>query len=183
MCDPVSIAVTATAIMAGSSIYQGYTQRKEASYSAKISRNNATIQDRLAEDAIVRGDKREALMRRKIAAFAGSQRAALAASGVNVDTGSASLLAADTLAQGELDALSIRDAAEREAWGYRSRAENYRTQSELTKMAGRNAQRATILSGFGNALSVGSGVYGGLKAPGSPGGSAGASIGGGVGGY
>jgi hypothetical protein len=60
----------------------------------------------------------------------------------------------DTAQLGELDALTIRSNAEREAYGYTTQSSNLTAQSGLTRMAGRNAQTAGYVSAAGTLLST-----------------------------
>jgi len=75
-----------------------------------------------AQDALQRGNIEEDTHRRRTSALKGKQKSALAANGVELDSGSASDLTADTAMMGELDALTIRNNAEREAFLYESNA-------------------------------------------------------------
>ena len=99
----------------GSTLMTAKANSDMAKYQADV----ATMQ---AEDAIARGQLEEDRARRRAASFKGTQRSQLAASGVELDSGSASDLQADTAMLSELDALTIRNNAEREAWAYEARA-------------------------------------------------------------
>src|SRR5438309_1610954 len=70
---------------------------------------NAGYVDAQGQDALARGRQAENVQRRGSRQLAGSQRAALAASGVNIDTGSAGDVVANDQNLGELDALTIRN--------------------------------------------------------------------------
>jgi hypothetical protein len=74
----------------------------------------------------------------------GSQRAAFAASGVVVDDPNSSVadVAANTAALSEIDALTIRSNAAREAWGFRSQAQDFRTRGQIAKNEGSRARSA-----------------------------------------
>jgi hypothetical protein len=69
----------------------------------------------------------------------GTQRAGQAAGGVDVGYGSTVDVQADAKYLGELDAQTIRQNAQREAWGYKVTAVDYRKQAEVTRMTGENA--------------------------------------------
>lgn len=108
--------------------------RRRGEYEAQVAANNAELADRLADDALARGEIAEKQHRLKLAQIRGQQRAGLAASGQVVDQGSAADLVSDTAKFGELDALTIRNNAEREALGYRTRAYNFQTEAQLAPM-------------------------------------------------
>lgn len=113
----------AGAVIAG---VMSYSQQKQAAaqqdYQAQVAVNNQKIAEVKAQDAINRGQLEERKHRVQIAQLMGTQRATSAASGVLVDEGSALDIVSDTAAIGELEALTIRSNAEREALGFRQQA-------------------------------------------------------------
>lgn len=72
-----------------------------------------------AKDAIARGAQEESKFRQGVRGLIGSQRAGFAAGNIDVSYGSAVDVQAESAFMGELDALTIRTNAAREAWGYR----------------------------------------------------------------
>lgn len=76
----------------------------------------------MAEDALKRGAAEEQAQRRKTAALEGRQRAVLAASNVDLTSGSPLAVLTDTAMLGELDAQTIKNNAEREASQHRAQA-------------------------------------------------------------
>jgi hypothetical protein len=93
----------------------------------------------------------------------GSQRAVLAASGVEVDSGSALDIQEATGREGEQDAAIIMYNAEREAWGYGVQATNYRNAASAARAEGKNAMTAGIIGAGTSLLSVGQGYSSFLK--------------------
>jgi hypothetical protein len=94
-------------------------------YQAAVNRNNSTLAEWNARDAITRGQKAEQQQRLKTAALKSTQRASFAARGMALDEGSPLAILDDTDFMGDMDALTLRDNAAREAWGYRIQAGNY----------------------------------------------------------
>ncbi len=131
----------------GASAYGAMTQYGAGQAAGEVGAFNARVADAQADDAIARGKRDEDRHRRDVGRFIGSQRAALAAAGVDVDVGSALDLQLDTAEQGELDALTIRNNAAREAWGYKVQAYNARAGGEIARDTGRNEAIGTILGG------------------------------------
>jgi hypothetical protein len=74
-----------------------------------------------ANDALLRGSIEEQRYRREVAQIVGGQKAAFGQRNVAV-SGTALDLLSDTAQIGEEDALTIRNNAAREAWGYRNQA-------------------------------------------------------------
>lgn len=99
----------------------------------------------LAEDALKRGAQEEQAQRRKASALAGRQRAVLAASGLDLSSGSPLQIQADTATLSELDASVIKDNAKREA--------NYHTaSSDLAGMEAKGAKTAGVVGAFSTIL-------------------------------
>ena len=91
----------------------------------------------------------------------GSQNVARAKSGIT-QTGSSLFVQDDTIIQGELDALMIRNKGQLAANNYRSQGQIFRTQASQYKQQAKNAKTAgllnagaTILGGVGNYAAVG----------------------------
>lgn len=113
---------------------------------------NARLAGLQAQDAIKRGDKAAVEVKRRAKRVIGSQRAALAAQGIEVDSGSAAQIQADTVAQSTLDVLEIKNNAWREAWGYRFQASDYMGRGRFAEMAAKASATNTLLTGGMNAI-------------------------------
>lgn len=144
-------ALAAQAVGAVAGLAGSYTQsraiRSQGRYEAQQLEANARLANLQAEDATSRGKVEANRQRLATRRLIGSQRAALAAQGIEVDSGSALQLQADTAALGAQDALQIESNAYREAWGHRMQATGYQGQAGMARRASRNAARNTILTG------------------------------------
>lgn len=135
---------------------QAQAQRAQAEYQAAVSRNNKIISDRAAADAIERGRIAEQEQRLATSRLRSRQRVVLAGIGQQVDVGSALDITSDTAATGELDALTIRSNAEREALGFTTQGINFEAEAGLSDLRGRSAQSnafGTIITGAGTVAS------------------------------
>jgi hypothetical protein len=124
----------------------------QASYQASIAQNNQIIANQKAEDAIARGELEERQHRVQIAQLMGKQRAGAASRGVIVDAGSALDITLDTAAIGELEALTIRDNAEREALGFRQQADMFGSDAAFLGSTGKSLSSGAALAGFSSML-------------------------------
>ena len=97
---------------------------------AATATSNAELLDLKAADALKRGGIAEDIQRNKGAQLMGFQRAAMGASGIQVDSGSGGKVLEQTAAMTELDALNTRTNAMREAWGYSTEAQSQRDAAE-----------------------------------------------------
>jgi hypothetical protein len=123
---------TAGAAMSAVSAFQQSKGAKDAyGIQSQIAGNNATIAGWQAQDALARGEREASRVRMRGNQMKGRQRAALAASGVDLGTGSALEILTDTDFFTDVDASTIKDNAAREAWAIRNQAANFNYESEL----------------------------------------------------
>lgn len=134
------------AVGTGMSMYgqsqQAAAQENAAKYQAAVAANNAKIAQRNAQASIEQGQAQEAAQRQKTTNLVGAQRAAFAANGIDVGSGSALDVQSSAAQMGELDALTIRYNAENRAQGFASQAGGYSAQSGLYGMQGASAGAA-----------------------------------------
>ncbi|MCY1357510.1 hypothetical protein D9M69_440070 [compost metagenome] len=117
---------------------------------------NAAYLNNAAADARARGRIESDQARVDTQQVIGAQRAAQAANGGEVNTGSNALLQQDAAQFGELDALIISNNAAREAYGYDVQADaNVRNARQLKK----NARSNLISSVLGGAVQGIGGAY------------------------
>lgn len=146
MCDLVTaMAVGSVAFGAMGAYQQSASAKASMEYQSQVAKNNAITAEYQAQDAIKRGQVAEEQQRRKTAMMKGSQTARLAANGLDISEGSALQILSDTDWMGEQDALTVRDNANREAWGYRVQGQNASSNSNMLK-ASADAQNP-LLSG------------------------------------
>ena len=99
-----------------------------------------------AADSIARGEKEAAALRTKTRMLVGSQRAAAAAGGVDVNRGDIADIQTETEKLGAIDEATIKSNAYREAFGHKVEAQNYGSQGAYTGIAARTGVRNTILT-------------------------------------
>jgi hypothetical protein len=154
MCVPIltAVAIGGLALSAWGGYQEGKAQEDAAKYSAAVDRNNATLKDQQAEQVSKIGAIEEERHRRKVQQAIGGQRAALAANGLDLSSGTPLDLVTETAALGEEDALNIRFNAAREAWGFREEAKSLRGAAAYKTTAGKNAKNATFLTTTANTV-------------------------------
>lgn len=133
---------------------------QQGNYEGDLLDRNAGVADAQAADALARGRESEQQYRGGVRRTIGAQRAATAASGVDIEGGSAEDVRADTATIGELDALTIRNNAAREAYGFQVQASNDRSRAGLARRGGQNAASAARAQGVSTLLTAGAQLYG-----------------------
>lgn len=160
MCDLVTAMMIGSTVMGGvSQIQAGKAQAAASNYNAKVAEMNATLADRRARDAIDRGAKEEQRKRMEIAQLQGQQRAALAANGLDLSFGSPLDTLVDTAMMGELDALTIRTNAAREAYDQDVQGTNLRADATLSRMNASAARTGGYLGAVGSVLGGAADTY------------------------
>lgn len=150
MCEPTTIAIIAAA-SAGVSAYSQYQSGKFAEAQAE---RNAQYAEQQAQDASRRGAIEEEQHRLKVRAMLGAQRAILGANNVVASSGTPLLLAAETAQFGEADAITIRNNAARETFGYRTRALEERLAGRQRRREGTLGAASTLLTGGAQAYGI-----------------------------
>ncbi len=121
---------------------EGEAQQRAAESQAALLDYNANVADLQAKDAVARGTQEEGQLRQRIRSTIGAQRASFAATGVDTGYGSAADTQADAAMLGELDTMTVRQNAAREAWGYKVEAIDLRRKAEITRKEGVNMAEA-----------------------------------------
>lgn len=139
----------------------GIAQQEAAESEARLSDYNASVADLQAKDAVARGAEEESRFRSSVDSMIGTQRAGLAASGVDVGFGSAVDVQTDAKRLGELDALTIRTNAKREAWGYQVQAVDARERARIARKTGQYQAAAGREAAKGHYIGAAGTVVGG----------------------
>lgn len=145
-------ATGALGVVALGSSVSAYGQMHAGNETKRIYDTNAGYAELQAVDAEKRGRVAETRQRRQTAQVIGSQRVSLAGQGVDVNRGTALEVQADSAYLGELDALTIRNNAAKEAWGYRVQAEDMRAKGKIARREGQFGAFRTILGSAGSVL-------------------------------
>ena len=143
----------------------GQAQSNAALYQAQVARNNAAIAQQNAAYTLQAGEVKAGNVSMQGAATSGGVKAAQAASGVDVNTGSAVTVQESQRGENILNADTTMSNANQIAYGYQVQAQSDLAQSQLETqaaqqdiIAGKTQANADILGGVGGALSGISGV-------------------------
>lgn len=184
LISPISYGLMALSSIGGAysqaqaELAQGDYQRTMFRLNARMAEFQATEAisrgDREAAKAIRRGYRESAIARRVGRQTAGSQKAALAAQGIDVGSGSAADILQETAIFSELDqieiqknasldALTIKNNAWREAWGLKTQASAYESEARMALHTAKRKSKNTLLTGGIRALTYGMFAYGKYK--------------------
>lgn len=151
MASASTIIAASSATQAFSSIGSAFSRsqaiKAESRFAQKRFEINSKIADFQAQDAIRRGEKQSAFVKKQANQVIGAQRAALAAQGIEIDTGTALEAQEETAKIGQLDALTIRSNAFREASGYKIRSIDFDAGRKFEQTASRFRRAQTLATG------------------------------------
>lgn len=128
-------------------------QQESASYQAQVAANNEQIAQNDAGMAQGAGEQAVEQSALKTRATEGAIKASQAASNIDVNSGSALDVRSSASELGELDALTIRGNAEKQAYGYETAATGFSGQQSLAAAEASQAPVAGAISGAGSLLS------------------------------
>ncbi len=157
----VIVGLLSSAVSAVGAIQQANAQADAANHQAAVARRNAKLEEVKARDAIVRGGDEIRKNQRRTNELLGTQRAAMAANGLDVTYGSPLDAAVDTAMLGELDEITLNANRHNEAYDHKITAWNYKNEAELKSAEARNAKSAGAINAFGSLLTGIGKAYGG----------------------
>lgn len=163
MCGPavaIPLAIASTVVTAGAQLYSGASQKAQANYEAAIAKQNRNVELRARDDAAQRGELEQMRHWRRVSQAIGEQTARQAASGVDVNFGSAKDLLSDVQLIGGEDAQILAENTVREMRGYEVNAANYVMQGRAAKARGKASMIGGALSAFSTILGGASQVSG-----------------------
>ena len=161
MCEPVTIAALGTAAAAGASgatvaglsgaalaalagsavaaagsaYQQSAAARAQAKFQSGMARNNQTMAEYAAADAVERGGEAAARASAEARRLRGAQTTRMAAAGLDLTSGSPLSILEDTDFFSQQDAQTIRNNAARQAWGQRVEGSNFGASADMYRRA------------------------------------------------
>lgn len=178
-------AISVAASTAANAYSNSQAERAAGDYQKGISDTNSRLSQLSASDAVYRGekeateavrrgDKAAAATRRTTKRIVGAQRAAAGAQGIDVNSGSIADVTRETTYIGEtesrdirlaaeLDALTIKNNAYLQAWGYKVQADEYSYTGRIAALTAKNRARSTLVTGGLNAVTGGINTYSAFK--------------------
>ena len=163
-----------SAVTTGAQIGFGFEQHQQNAQAASlrgrfendVAERNAQLAEKQGQDALNIGNSEENRQRLQSEQQIATGRTSTAAQNVDVSSGSAAAVRASQQLVGEVDALTIRNNAAREAWGYDVEAANQRMNGRLALLSGENeaaAERASSVSTLLTGASSLTGLYRGTR--------------------
>ncbi|MEI6282426.1 MAG: hypothetical protein WCP82_06890 [Alphaproteobacteria bacterium] len=148
----VGMQMSAQKKAAQGTLIQGQAQNDASQYQAQVARNNAQIANDNADYVLRAGETDMATQNLKGRAHLGAVKAAQAANGVDVNTGSAVDVRAGEATGARQDVLTTQNNAILKAYGYRSQAANDLAQAGLDERTGAAALKGAQISASGSGL-------------------------------
>jgi hypothetical protein len=163
------------------SFYSAKTQKYQLQAQANMADTNARIAELGAQSALNQGQQEVGSLTLQAGKLKSTQRASMAANGIDLGVGNAAEVQASTDIMKEIDTNTVTANALRSAWGYRMQSTNFQNEAltargasksispwmsgagSLMTGAGQVAQNWYLMSKAGNAPNDGFGSVGGIK--------------------
>jgi hypothetical protein len=139
--------MAATALAGGLAAKGQYDQGRVAK---QVGRNNAIMAEYAAQDAQKRAGESAIRVQQKASQIKGSQRAAMAAKGLDLGVGTQADLVDQTDFFGATDAATTRDNGNRDAWSARASGDAARAQGDAASRQANLSAFSTVLGTAGN---------------------------------
>jgi hypothetical protein len=107
------------------SFFKSKADKSALRHQAAIQDINAKLAETSAQTELTRGQREEQSVRLRTAQIKSSQRAGMAANGIDLGVGTAADIQLTTDIMGDVDADTVQANAVRSAWGYRTQAASY----------------------------------------------------------
>jgi len=137
MSGESSNASTAAVFSGGLNLASGISQysasNMQGRYAQAAAEDNARLIDRQAADVVRRGFNEASLYKKKIKQTQASQKVSLAAQGIEISGDTALQILQETAEIGEVDAMTIRNNAYRQAYGLKAQAIDLRAQGKFSR--------------------------------------------------
>lgn len=145
---------------AGNAYNQGQAAKAQADFTSGQYEMNREIAGEEGREAKMTGDLGASKAELSGAQDVAKQRVAGAATGADVNSGSALDLQSDTKWQANQNSIMIKNNAFRQAWGYNTQAIDYGGQSDFAARSGETAASMSYLTSGMTAVSYGTQAYG-----------------------
>jgi Rieske Fe-S protein len=160
-------AITQGVMAANQASNEAEAIREQGQYKARMLEFNAQLAEFAAEDTYRITEKEASGLLTQARKFKGSQRAAAAAQGIEVDEGSSAELQIETDVMSAKQALTIRNNGARQAFGYKMQAVQARMDAQLAlrgaDKSASNAETAGTYAMVGGFAQAGSSIAGGVR--------------------
>lgn len=141
--------------------YGAQSQKQSLELQANLADINARMSESSAQQTLLTGQRDEQKSRIATANLKGTQRAGMAANGIDLGEGSAAQVLTSTDVMGEVDADTIAANAVRSAWGYRTQGVNQSNQALMSRASAGaiNPGQSALTSLLGSAGTVAGNWY------------------------
>lgn len=148
----LGMGAVGTGISAFGAVEGAQAQSANAAYQSQIAANNAKIANQNASWTMQSGEAQAQQEGMKTRSEVGAIKAAQAGNNIDVNSGSAVDVRSSASQLGELNALTIRSNASRQAYGYETQSMNETAQSQLEASQSSQALDAGMFSVAGSLL-------------------------------
>lgn len=148
----IGLSIVGGVVNAIGKVREGQAQAAFARYQAQVARNNKIIADQNADWSMRAGRHEATIQGLRTREIAGQTKADIAASGIDVNSGSAVDVVNATRRAGMMDEATILSNASKEAYGWTTQGANFEAQAGLLELEATEAERSGKFNAFSSLL-------------------------------
>lgn len=148
----LALGAIGTGVQAYGAMSSAEAASANAAYQSQVAANNAKIAKQNANWTMQAGEQQSTTEGMKTRSEVGAIKSAQAANGIDVNSGSAVDVRSSSSELGELNALTLKSNASRQAYGYETQSSDYTAQSQLDASQSSQALDAGMFSAAGSLL-------------------------------
>jgi hypothetical protein len=154
MCEPISMGIMAGVTIASAGL-SAFSQIRQGAYQAEVARMNAKFAGDQARVEALSGATEAETLKLKAGQFAGEQKAQFASAGVDVGSGSALDILADTRLMSDIDAATIKSNAASRAYARENQEMSDLAQANILSLSSKLEAAGTLIGGAAKAVGYG----------------------------
>jgi hypothetical protein len=158
--DVMDASMATSAISSiGGAFLQSSAIKAQGTYANSIAQSNAAMANLKASQTLQAGDVEASRKQLQTQGEVGTERAAAGASGIDVNKGSPAMVQAGTTMAGETDVATIKNNAQRQAWGLQTQAIQETEQGQMEQLTAEQKSTQTLATGGLQAVTGPLGIY------------------------
>lgn len=143
----------------GGALLESSSIKAQGSYASSIANTNAAMANLKATQTLQTGDVAANRKSLETQEAIGTERAVGAGSGVDVNKGSTAMTQTGTTVAGQTDVATIRNNAQRAAWGFQVQAQQEMAQGQMEQLTAKQKETQTLATGGIQAVSGPLSIY------------------------
>lgn len=154
MCEPITLTAISATMAAVGAVTSAVGAAQKGAATANAARYNSGVANGAAADAVQRAGITGFRAQMKGSALVAAQRTETAATGSDVDAGSAEAIQGDAKLITQMDEDLIRNNAARDAYGYRTKGQQFQQEARYAQQEATQSELGSFIGGIGKVAGI-----------------------------